>query len=114
MQLTIDMFAWIAWLSLFSYVLILFFIESIILIINLRNKVYIYNDKQHSVEHIVYSITYTIGNIMLLFWTFSHKWFEHWFYVHIIEWWLWYTLIVLWVSWLALLKHIKKERNSNI
>jgi len=92
------------------YVFIGFFIELYILLKNYCKKIYIYWDKDHSIEHIEYISIY-IGFIAIFFiWLFWHKWIDHWIQVHLID---EYAFLVLYIMWLAnniLLKHIKQER----
>lgn len=103
---------WVISVAVYCWLIIAFLHEAILLIMWFTKGKYIYWDRQHSIEHILYSLSYWIGNAMLVYWLFSHLWIEHGFEKHIVEERLWYVLIILSISWLSLLMHIRKERVS--
>jgi hypothetical protein len=88
---------------IFTWMIIYAFLEFVRVRRDIVNKKYIYWDKQHSIEHIVYIFTYIIWNLSLLFWILCHSCF-------LTNSSLSYTLIILSLTWYYLINHIWKER----
>lgn len=98
----------------YTLLIAMFIYEAVLLAYLYWKHEYIYNNKQHSVEHIIYCSTYWLGNIWLVYWLFSHAGVEHGFDLHLVEEGLSYVLVLLSVSGLMLWTHIRKERKNSL
>ena len=73
---------------------------------------YIYWSQKHSIEHLVYLLSYVLWNALLLCWVIWHQSLNVTLNLHFIGEQQTYTFISLAVSGLFLIRHIQNERNN--
>ena len=95
--------------------MILYAIYELVLVAKwLSNGNYIYWSQKHSIEHLVYLLSYVLWNTLLLYWFLTHQSLNVTLNLHFIGEQQTYTFISLAVSWLFLIKHIQNERNNEV